>query len=161
ILADYLTVMGLLTKNGSNYGLTVEAAMFLDKKSPAYVGGAVRFLMDRDLTKGFDDIAGAVRNGGTVIPDSGTISTENPVWVEFAKGMGQIMMPSAQAIPEIAGAGAAPKWKVLDIAAGHGMFGIMMAAKNPNAEIVALDWPNVLQVAEGHAQKFGVANRWK
>jgi 2-polyprenyl-3-methyl-5-hydroxy-6-metoxy-1,4-benzoquinol methylase len=161
ILADNLTVLGLVTKDGSNYSLTTDTALFLDKRSPAYIGSAANFLMDREITKGFDDIAGAVRAGGTVIPNSGTISTENPVWVEFAKSMGTMMMPNAQAIPEIAGAGGAPKWKVLDIAAGHGMFGIMMAAKNPNAEIVALDWPMVLQVAEDNAKKFGIADRWK
>ena len=50
--------------------------------------------------------------------------------------------------------------KVLDIAAGHGMFGLSIARMNPNAQIVALDWPNVLAVAEENAKKFGVADRW-
>src|SRR5258708_34259931 len=40
------------------------------------------------------------------------------------------------------------------------MYGITVATKNPNAEIVALDWPNVLSVAQENAQKFGVADRF-
>jgi hypothetical protein len=81
------------------------------------------------------------------MPSNGTVAFENPVWVDFARGMAPLMMPAAQAMPDIAGASSGAKWKVLDVAAGHGLFGIMMAAKNPNAEIVALDWPKVLEVA--------------
>src|SRR4030081_3185789 len=40
------------------------------------------------------------------------------------------------------------------------MYGITVARKNPKAEIVALDWPAVLQVAQENAQKFGVADRY-
>jgi ubiquinone/menaquinone biosynthesis C-methylase UbiE len=161
ILLDYLTVAGLLTKKAGIYALTPDTALFLDKRSPAYLGTATQFLLSPDFTKAFSDIAGVVRKGGTLMPSNGTVAFENPVWVDFARGMAPLMMPAAQAIPDIAGASSGAKWKVLDVAAGHGLFGIMMAAKNPNAEIVALDWPKVLEVAAENAQKFGVANRWK
>jgi 2-polyprenyl-3-methyl-5-hydroxy-6-metoxy-1,4-benzoquinol methylase len=161
ILADYLTVTGLLTKNDGKYGLTADSAMFLDKNKPSYLGTAVRFLMAPEMRKGFEDIAAVVRKGGTVTLQDGTISEENPIWVEFAKGMMPLMMPPAMAIPEIIGAAHSAKWRVLDIAAGHGIFGIMLATRNPNAEIVALDWPAVLNVAEENARKFGVIDRWK
>ena len=42
---------------------------------------------------------------------------------------------------------------MLDIAAGHGLFGINIARHNPQAEIVALDWPQVLEVAKENARK--------
>src|SRR4051794_32737725 len=45
ILADYLVILGFLTKGGDRYALTRDAGMFLDKRSPAYVGGAVDFLL--------------------------------------------------------------------------------------------------------------------
>src|SRR4030095_15300475 len=44
VLCDYLTVNGLLTKSGDKYSLTPETAMFLDQKSPAYLGGVLGFL---------------------------------------------------------------------------------------------------------------------
>jgi ubiquinone/menaquinone biosynthesis C-methylase UbiE len=50
--------------------------------------------------------------------------------------------------------------RILDIAAGHGKFGIGFAKENPNAEIVALDWPNVLEVAKQNAEIDGVAARY-
>src|SRR5438477_85342 len=46
-------------------------------------------------------------------------------------------------------------------AAGHGMFGITLAQANPRAEIVALDWANVLTVAEENARAAGVQDRFR
>lgn len=82
------------------------------------------------------------------------------MWVEFARSMAPMMGLPAQLIAKLLRAEAGPKWKVLDIAAGHGLFGIAIAQHNPNAEIVALDWPNVLQVAKENAQAAGVSSRY-
>jgi hypothetical protein len=49
--------------------------------------------------------------------------------------------------------------KVLDIAAGHGLFGIHVALHNPSAEITFQDWENVLEVARENASKMGIAGR--
>ncbi len=48
---------------------------------------------------------------------------------------------------------------MLDIAAGHGIFGITVAQRNPQAEVVAVDWPRVLTVATENAVALGVAAR--
>jgi ubiquinone/menaquinone biosynthesis C-methylase UbiE len=158
-LADYLTVMGLLTKNEASYALAPDAVMFLDKRSQAFIGSAIQFLAGSALIDTFKDVASAVRKGGTMLPGAGTVEPENPIWVDFAKAMAPIMFPNAQAMANIAGT-TNMKSKVLDIAAGHGIFGIVMATKNPNAHIVALDWPKVLQVAEENARRFNVVDRW-
>ena len=63
VLCDYLTIMEMLTKQGSNYGLTLDSSVFLDKRSPAYLGGAVEFLGDPVLTGGAKYMAAAVRKG--------------------------------------------------------------------------------------------------
>jgi ubiquinone/menaquinone biosynthesis C-methylase UbiE len=51
------------------------------------------------------------------------------------------------------------RWKVLDLAAGHGLYGIAVARQNPNCEVWAVDWPNVLQVAQENAATAGVTDR--
>jgi 2-polyprenyl-3-methyl-5-hydroxy-6-metoxy-1,4-benzoquinol methylase len=91
------------------------------------------------------------------LPDEGTVSHENPLWVEFARNMAPMIFPSAMDVAEML-AGDAPL-RVLDIAAGHGLFGISIARRNPQAKITALDWPSVLTVARENAQKLGVADR--
>src|SRR5215472_4554514 len=45
ILADYLTILGVLRKENSRYSLSADAAVFLDKRSPAYMGGMADFLV--------------------------------------------------------------------------------------------------------------------
>jgi 2-polyprenyl-3-methyl-5-hydroxy-6-metoxy-1,4-benzoquinol methylase len=51
--------------------------------------------------------------------------------------------------------------RVLDIAAGHGLFGIAIAQRNPQAHVTAQDWAPVLEVAREHAQKAGVGDRYR
>src|SRR6185436_17688136 len=58
-------------------------------------------------------------------------------------------------------AGRTGPMKVLDIAAGHGLFGIEIAKQHPEAQIVAVDWEKVLEVAYANAQKAGVADRYQ
>ncbi|HET7113327.1 MAG TPA: methyltransferase dimerization domain-containing protein, partial [Pyrinomonadaceae bacterium] len=52
VLCDYLTIMEMLTKQNNRYGLTLDSSVFLDKRSPAYLGGAAEFLGDPILTGG-------------------------------------------------------------------------------------------------------------
>jgi ubiquinone/menaquinone biosynthesis C-methylase UbiE len=159
ILCDFLAFMGFLTKDGKSYVLTQDSAMFLNKKSPAYVGGAIEFLLSPMLMEGMKHLTEAVRKGGTAVPEGGTMAPEHPVWVKFAEGMGALMFMPSQVMAKLVDPEAKDKLKILDIAAGHGFYGIAFATKNPNAEVVALDWPNVLQVARKNAAKMGVADR--
>jgi ubiquinone/menaquinone biosynthesis C-methylase UbiE len=160
ILCDYLTVMGFLKKENGAYSLTPDSAAFLNKHSPGYMGDATRFLLSPMLMKGFETLTDAVRQGGTVIPDEGTIAPEHPIWVDFARAMAPMMMMPAQMMTQKLGLEAGRKIKVLDIAAGHGMYGISVARANPDAEVVAVDWPNVLEVAKENARQAGIEGRY-
>jgi ubiquinone/menaquinone biosynthesis C-methylase UbiE len=160
ILADYMTIQGFLAKEGTHYKLTPESAVFLDKRSPAYMGGMAGFLSAPHHRDNFGRLAEAVRKGGTVAGEGSNLAPHDEFWVEFARSMGGLAMVGAEFIATTIGAKEGKPMKVLDIAAGHGMFGLSIARMNPAAQIVALDWPNVLAVAEENARKFGVADRW-
>ena len=161
ILCDYLVVIGFLNKGENRYGLTPDSAKFLDRRSPACMATIARFIISPTLTGAFRDVAAAVRKGGTVMSEEGMVAPEHPVWVEFARAMAPMMALPAELIAGLVGAHAGEKWKVLDIAAGHGLFGIALAKHNPNAEIVAVDWPNVLDVARENAKAAGVSGRYR
>ncbi|MEA2204430.1 MAG: hypothetical protein QOE77_1206 [Blastocatellia bacterium] len=160
ILCDYLVIMGFLTKQDTHYVLTPDSAMFLDKKSPAYLGGTIDFLLSPVLTGGFKDITAAVRKGGTVMDHEGTVTPDHPVWVDFARAMAPMMALPAHLMAELVDPAANGKLKILDIAAGHGLFGLGFAKRNPDAEVTAVDWPNVLAVAEENAAAAGVGERY-
>jgi len=159
VLCDYLTIIGLLTKQGDHYGLTQDSALFLNRKSPAYLGTISHFLGNPGITKRFHDMADIVRKGGT-LEGEGTVEPNNPIWVDFAHSMAPLMALPSQLIAELVGASSGAKWKVLDIAASHGLFGIAIAQRNPNAHIVALDWEAVVAVARENANKAGLASRY-
>jgi ubiquinone/menaquinone biosynthesis C-methylase UbiE len=161
ILCDFLTIMEMLTKQGDQYALTLDSATFLDKRSPAYLGGAIEFLCSPMLTDGAKYMAEAVRKGGTAMENDGTVGEENPVWVKFARGMAPIMAMPAQLIAKLVDPNPNRKLRILDIAAGHGLFGIAFATNNPQAEITALDWKPVLEVAKENAQKADVSDRYR
>ncbi len=50
---------------------------------------------------------------------------------------------------------------MLDIAAGHGLYGIEVAKAFPDAFVTALDWTEVLAVALANAEKAGVHRRYR
>jgi 2-polyprenyl-3-methyl-5-hydroxy-6-metoxy-1,4-benzoquinol methylase len=158
ILSDFLTIVGFLIKTDGSYQLTQDSAIFLNAHSPAYMGGTVAFLGSAEVVRHFDDLASTVRRG-SIKKDDSTVADDNPLWETFARAMVPMMMPSAQAIAEILGVAAAGPIKVLDIAAGHGIFGIALAQRNPQADVVAVDWAGVLKVATEHATQMGVGAR--
>lgn len=161
ILCDCLTVMGFLTKEANDYSLTPDSAMFLDKKSPTYMGSAINFYLSPMITKVFENLTETVRRGGPVVlPEEETIATEHPIWVEFARAVAPVMTLTAQLMTGLIEMPRGRRLKVLDIAAGHGMYGITVAQAYPEAEIIALDHPNVLVVAEENARKAGVGDRY-
>src|SRR5215467_7391490 len=161
ILCDAMVVMGFLTKSGKNYALTPDTAFFLDRESPAYLGLATKFLMHpAQLTK-FHHLPESARRGGST-DEEGTLAPEDPIWVEFARGMAPLMMPAAQAMAGMLHAelGSKPSAKILDIAASHGLFGPTIAQKLPKAQIYAQDWANVLEVGRQNAQRQGMSDRY-
>jgi ubiquinone/menaquinone biosynthesis C-methylase UbiE len=160
ILCDFLCIMEFLTKDGSNYALTQDSAVFLDQRSPAYIGGTTEFLSTEKLITNFKNFPEVVRKGGSLDEDGGTTAPDNPIWVKFARAMGAMMAMPAQLLAKLIDPAGEAKLKILDIAAGHGLFGIAFATNNRQAEVVALDWPNVAAVARQNAGNAGVADRY-
>ena len=160
ILCDFLVINQFLTKEGDRYGLAPDAKVFLDKNSPMYVGGIVGFLLLPQIVQAFDNLTAVVRKGGTLMNTGGTMAHEHPVWKDFARSMVPLMIPAAEGIAGIVKASQGAPMKVLDLAAGHGIFGITIARHNPKAEIHAVDWAPVLEIAREHVTAAGVSNRW-
>jgi predicted nicotinamide N-methyase len=159
ILCDYLVIIGFLTKPDGNYGLTPDSAMFLDQNSPAYMGTVIEFLLSPMLTDNFKDLTAAVKKGGSVSAE-GTIAPDHPLWIKFARAMAPMMALPSQLLAQLVDPNANEKLRILDIAAGHGLYGLAFAKRNSLAEVTAVDWSNVLNVAKENAQAAGVSDRY-
>ncbi len=160
ILCDFLCIIGLLEKNSNLYNLSVEAKRFLDGTSPHCLADIIDFLAAPEIVSLImDDPPSYVIAGGA----SGltNISPANPIWVRFARAMVPFASVTAKRTAAYIARKAMQPRKVLDIAAGHGLFGIEIANVISDASVMAIDWANVLEVARRNADLAGLADRYK
>jgi 2-polyprenyl-3-methyl-5-hydroxy-6-metoxy-1,4-benzoquinol methylase len=160
ILCDFLVINGVLAKENGHYKHTPSSAAFLDPASPACMASVAHFLSESAIMQADVHLADIVRAGRTYLPGQGTVEPENPLWVEFAEKMAPMMGPMAGPLGAVVLNGHVGPMRVLDIAAGHGLFGIEIAKQNQQAHVTGLDWAPVLRVALKNAEKAGVSDRY-
>jgi O-methyltransferase domain/Dimerisation domain len=160
ILCDYLTVIGLLRKQNLLYSLTPTARTFLDEASPLAVGRILDFVAAPEILDLFlRDPVSYVRRGGS--DGLANVSPDHPVWVRFARAAVPFAAAAAKRVAAHVGTLPDPPFTVLDIAAGHGLYGIEVAKVLPEALVTAVDWAQVLTVAQKNAESSGVADRFR
>lgn len=159
ILCDCLVTMGFLEKSESSYQLTHDSAALLDRRSPLYIGESIGFFAHPNLTAPFANLAAIARDPHSPLAlDS--LAPDHPVWVAFARSMAPMMRIQARLMARLAQSEVPEARKVLDIACGHGMFGISVAELFPDARITGLDWPAVAAVARQNALAAGISSRY-
>jgi 2-polyprenyl-3-methyl-5-hydroxy-6-metoxy-1,4-benzoquinol methylase len=163
ILSDYLVLNGFLTKNNNAYQLTPESQRYLDHRSPSFLGKMADFRHSPFVWGQYGRLTEFVRQGGASV-GSDVLQPDHDLWIRFARVMADQMSDVAKATVPIVKTQLNPNaprpLKILDIAAGHGMFGIMFAKDDPTCRIVAQDWPKILDVTRENALAHGVADRF-
>jgi SAM-dependent methyltransferase len=161
ILCDFLTIHGVLHKRKDGYYQhTPTSAAFLDPRSPSSLASIAQFLGNPAMHEPYIHLADIVRAGRTTLPGDGSVEPENPIWVQFAETMAPMMAPMVGPLGKVVLNGHNGPMRVLDIAAGHGLFGIEIAKQNPEAHVTGLDWAPVLRVALDNARRAGVQDRY-
>ncbi|CBA16033.1 methyltransferase domain-containing protein [Xanthomonas albilineans] len=159
ILCYYLVSIGFLRRNGGLFYIDRNMAMYLDRSSPGYLGGSIKFLLSPYIMSAFTDLTAVVRTGKINLAQDGVVAPDHPQWVEFARAMAPMMALPSALIANMVSLPADRPIRVLDVAAGHGLFGIAFAQRFRQAEVSFLDWDNVLDVARENAQAAKVAER--
>jgi len=154
-----LTSVELLRKDAEGrYSLTPESAHFLISTRPSFLGGSFRHataqLMPRWLA--LNEIVGTGRPAPYADSDAGRAAH----FQEFVEDLLPLSYPAAQALADalVAEAGEAPM-RVLDVAAGSGVWGVALAERSPRVRVTAVDWPQVLDVTLSVARRFGVGDQ--
>jgi SAM-dependent methyltransferase len=150
-LCNYLVVQGHLSKRGARYSLTLNTRLYLTTASPAYLGCAVKFLASDATVAAFCRLRQTVEEGASSVELD---------WVEYARSMTPLARPVAEFVATALEVDSAGPIQVLDIAAGHGSYGLAIAAQISSAQIFALDSPQVLEIAIENARQAGVAERY-
>jgi predicted nicotinamide N-methyase len=160
ILCDYLSVMGLLAKEDASYSLTLSAKRYLDRSSPTALGSCVDFLAAPEmLALTLNDPVSYVRQGGST--ELAALAPDHPLWVRFASAMAPVAAAVAKRVAAYVARLPNPPSTVLDVAAGHGLYGIEVARAVPRAVVTAVDWAGVLAIAQENAKAAEVDDRFR
>jgi len=101
ILCDFLTVLGFLAKEGFAYKLTPDSALFLSKRSPAYMGTIVEFLTNPQHFENLALLTETVRKGRTTYSRGSNLEPNDELWVSFARSMAPLTRPTALFIADL------------------------------------------------------------
>jgi len=155
-----LVGLELLKKSGAKYSLTLESEAFLVSNKPGTLAGFFPMNMRRliPLWLKLDEI---VRTG-----KPGEARNEEHPGTEFFTELVENIIPmsygSAQGLASaLKVADAKNELRVLDLAAGSGIWGIALAQKSPQVHVTAVDWSGMIPTTKRITQKFGVADRFK
>ena len=159
MLCDMLSSMQLLEKRDDSYALTPESATFLVSTKPSFQGGIFKHISAHLLPK-WMQLTDVVRNGkpATAVnaEDEGAAFFER-----FVEDIFPMSYRPAQVLGEhLQIARSTKPVKVLDIAAGSGVWGIALAQQSPNVRVTAVDWPRVIPVTRRVAGRFNLADRF-
>lgn len=147
-----------LSRKGERYALTPESAAFLVSTKPAFLGPLYRHMSAQIMPKWLQ-LDKVVRTGKPAM----AVNDEkegSAFFAEFVEALFPIGYPTAKALGEHLKIAKAKKpIRVLDLAAGSGVWGIAMAQQSPQVRVSAVDWPPVLKVTKKVAQRCGVAER--
>jgi precorrin-6B methylase 2 len=159
ILCDYLTVLGFLIKDHGKYWLSPESDLFLNRKSPAYIGCAIGFVCGPAEINAMQNLTNTIRQGKPAVTPA--LESDSEVWISFARNMTPLLTPGARAMAAQLTLPTDRDTRVLDIASSHGMWGLAVAQRFPRAHIVALDWANVLEVGKENANRLKLTSRYE
>jgi precorrin-6B methylase 2 len=162
VLCDFLVGLGLLDRVEGRYAAAPDAIAYLDRRSPAFIGGALDFVASGTALKAvLSDPVAVVRKGGTILGEmEHFVAPDQQDWTIYARAVAPMMMRSAVFLADLVASSGGAIRHILDVAAGPGQNGITLAKLLPDAQVTAVDWPGVLEVAAENARAAGLGERW-
>jgi 2-polyprenyl-3-methyl-5-hydroxy-6-metoxy-1,4-benzoquinol methylase len=156
-LLNALVGFEFLSRNDDGrYALTPESETFLVRNKPAYRGDFFTFVPG--MIQHWLNLKEVVKSGEPVV----TVNSEQEgaeFFREFVKSLFSInFAPATTLAAELKGKREVSD--ILDLAAGSGVWGIVLAEEFPQARVTAVDFPAVLEVTKETAEKRGVADRF-
>ena len=152
LLLNALAAMGLLHKEGDTFQDTAETRLFLDKRSPRYIGYMV--MHHHHLVDGWNRLDEAVMTGK---PVNKRCHGEEQERESFLMGMYNLSMAIAPELSQkidLSG-----KKRLLDVGGGPGVHAAHFCLANPGLAATVFDRPATEPFARRTAEQFGVADR--
>jgi len=164
---DALVALGLLDRDGegegAHYRNTADTAVFLDKKSPAYIGGILEMANDRlypfwgDLTDGLrtGEPQNEVKHAGKAMFEE--LYSDPDRLEQFMNAMAGISMGPFHALAEKVDFS---KYETLcDMGGATGQLSIIVAGHHPHMRCTSFDLPVVEPIARRTIEAAGLSDR--
>ncbi|HEY7314276.1 MAG TPA: methyltransferase [Gemmataceae bacterium] len=156
-----LVGLELLARDGQGrYALTPESATYLVRGKPDYRGGLLMHTSSQLLPK-WMQLTEIVRTG----KPAGSVNREGEgaaFFKKFVEDLFPFHHTTARMLADVLKLTESKKpVRVLDLAAGSGVWGVGLAQKSPQVRVTAVDWPGVIPVTRRVAERQGVADRFQ
>ncbi|MFL5338908.1 MAG: methyltransferase dimerization domain-containing protein [Gemmataceae bacterium] len=159
ILMNALAALEFLKKTGDTYSLTPETSAFLVTTKPGFMGGMFRHT-SRQILPNWMKLTEAVKTGKPAVAVNQE-STGAEFFQQFVEDLFAAGYASAKVLADhLNVAAATTPVKVLDIAAGSGVWSIALAEKSNQVRVTVVDWPGVIPVCQKVTARHGVADRY-
>src|SRR5216684_765952 len=159
-IMNALVGLELLKKSGDKYSLTPESEAFLLTNKPGSLAGFFPMNMRRliPLWLKLDEI---VRTG-----QPAEARNEERPGTGFFTELVENIIPMSYGAVQVLGdrlklSDKKETTRVLDLASGSGIWGIVLAQKSPHVQVTAVDWAGMIPTTKRTTQKFGVADRFE
>ena len=160
ILMNALVGLDLLKKDRlERYSLTPESAAFLLSNKPGTHAGFFGTIAPQLISR-WVRLSDIVREGRPAVAvNQETEGTE--FFSQLVENIIPMSYPPAQTLGDhLQLAKTKDEIRVLDLAAGSGIWGIALAEKSPRVYVTAVDWAGMIPTTKRITQKFGVSDRF-
>jgi O-methyltransferase domain/Dimerisation domain len=147
--------LGLLAEEGGRFANAPAAAVFLVKRSPAFMGNAIRYSDQLYATWG--RLEDALRSGKPALPAEAYLG-DNPVRTRtFVQAMHERALGVARAL--VAVVDLQGRRRMLDVGGGPGTYSVLLTARFPGLTSEVLELPGVAAVARELVAAAGASER--
>jgi SAM-dependent methyltransferase len=159
-IMDALVGLELLKKDRqSRYSLTPESQAFLISEKPGTLAGFFGSILPVMISRWLR-LSDIVREGRPAV----AVNQETE-GTEFFSQLVETIIPMSYGGAQKLGdhlktATAKDEMRVIDLAAGSGIWGIALAQKSPRVRVTAVDWAGMIPTTKRITQKFGVRDRF-
>jgi SAM-dependent methyltransferase len=159
-IMNALVGLELLKKDRqARYSLTPESQAFLISDKPGSLAGFFGSILPV-MTSRWLRLTDIVRDGRPAVAvNQETEGTE--FFSQLVETIIPMSYPGAQTLADhLKVAKAKEQLRVIDLAAGSGIWGIALSQKSPRVRVTALDWAGMIPTTKRITEKFGVRDRF-
>lgn len=160
-IMNVLVGLNFLSKDAqSRYALTPESSTFLVSTKPGFQGGLIRHTSEHLLPKWLH--LNEIVNSGKPLQAVNQEAGGSEFFQNFVSDIFPMSYPAALALAKhLKLSEAQNKVRVLDLAAGSGVWGIALAQSSEHISVTAVDWAEVLPITRKTTTRFGLTDRYQ